>query len=156
MVVLVTYYACSLLADLVTDSLTEFAYDADLAGLSYNFGAHSLGLYVTLSGYNDKLHVLAKDVLKRAKALKVNPERLDVMKDQVRIFCIFRGSRVNTLRLQAKREYENFFLGQPYRLSDYYARYLLTEREWTMSELLEEVSSEQYGTAIKPFAHVIP
>lgn len=48
-----------------------------------------------------------------------------------------------TLRLQAKREYENFFLGQPYRLSDYYTRYLLTEREWTMSELLEEVSSEE-------------
>ncbi|OJT08672.1 Insulin-degrading enzyme [Trametes pubescens] len=117
------YVTTRLFADLVTDSLTEFAYDADLAGLSYNFGGHSLGLYVTLSGYNDKLHVLAKDVLERAKALKVKPERLAVMKDQ------------------AKREYENFFLGQPYRLSDYYTRYLLTEREWTMSELLEEVST---------------
>ncbi|KAH9857197.1 insulin-degrading enzyme [Lenzites betulinus] len=112
-----------LFADLVTDSLTEFAYDADLAGLSYNIGGHSLGLFMTLSGYNDKLHVLAKDVLERAKTLKVNPERLEVMKDQ------------------AKREYENFFLSQAYRLSDYYARYLLTEREWTMSELLEEVTT---------------
>ncbi|KAI0672916.1 insulin-degrading enzyme [Trametes maxima] len=110
-----------LFADLVTDSLTEFAYDADLAGLSYNFGGHAPGLYVTLSGYNDKLHILAKDVFERARNLKVDPERLEVMKDQ------------------AKREYENFFLGQPYRLSDYYARYLLTEREWTVSELLEEV-----------------
>ncbi|KAI0636675.1 insulin-degrading enzyme [Trametes polyzona] len=112
-----------LYADLVTDSLTEFAYDADLAGLSYNFGGHALGLYVTLSGYNDKLHVLAKDVLERARALQVNAERLEVMKDQ------------------AKRDYENFFLNQPYRLSDHYARYLLAERDWTVSELLEEVSS---------------
>ncbi|KAI0362448.1 insulin-degrading enzyme [Trametes cingulata] len=112
-----------LFADLVTDSLTEFAYDAELAGLSYHFGGHALGLYMTLSGYNDKLHVLAKDVLERVRTLKVNPERLAVMKDQ------------------AKREYENFFLGQPYRLADYYARYLLTEQEWTMSELLEEIPS---------------
>ncbi|KAI9069108.1 insulin-degrading enzyme [Trametes sanguinea] len=112
-----------LFADLVTDSLTEFAYDADLAGLSYYFGAHSLGLYVTLNGYNDKLHVLAKHVLERVRNHTVNSDRLEVMKDQ------------------AKREYENFFLGQPYRLSDYYARYMLTEREWTMSELLEEITT---------------
>lgn len=92
LLVLVTHYVCSLFADLVTDSLTEFAYDADLAGLSYNFGAHSLGMYVTLSGYNDKLHVLAKDVLERAKALKVNPERLSVMKDQVRIIADSQGT----------------------------------------------------------------
>ncbi|KAJ8483108.1 hypothetical protein ONZ51_g4915 [Trametes cubensis] len=116
-----TFVMTRLFADLVTDSLTEFAYDADLAGLSYYFGGHSLGLYMTLNGYNDKLHVLAKHVLERVRNLKVSPDRLEVMKDQ------------------AKREYENFFLGQPYRLSDYYARYMLSEREWTMSELLEEV-----------------
>lgn len=75
-----------LFSDLVTDSLTEFAYDADLAGLTYNLSGQSLGLYVTLNGYNDKLHVLAKDVLERAKNLKVQPDRLAVMKDQVRIF----------------------------------------------------------------------
>ncbi|KAI0780630.1 insulin-degrading enzyme [Trametes elegans] len=110
-----------LFADLVTDSLTEFAYDADLAGLSYNFGGHALGCYMTLNGYNDKLHVLAKDVLERVRTLKVSPERLAVIKDQ------------------AKRDYENFLLNQPYRLSDYYTRYLLTEREYTMTELLAEV-----------------
>ena len=36
-----------------------------------------------LHGYNDKLHVLAKDVLEKAKFLQVKPERLEVMKDQV-------------------------------------------------------------------------
>ena len=67
----------------MTDSLTEFAYDAELAGLAYSFSQHSLGLYVVLHGYNDKLHVLAKDVLERVKTLKVKPERLAVMMDQV-------------------------------------------------------------------------
>ncbi len=81
-----------LYADLVTDSLTEFAYDADLAGLTYNFSHQSLGLYITLSGYNDKLPLLAKTVVERAKNLKVDPDRLAVMKDQVRLHLIEMGT----------------------------------------------------------------
>lgn len=72
-----------LFSDLVNDTLTEFAYDADLAGLSYNFSAAARGLYVTLSGYNDKLHVLAKDVVERVKTVQIKADRLEVMKDQV-------------------------------------------------------------------------
>ena len=41
---------------------------------------------------------------------------------------------------QAKREYENSLLGSPYRLSNYYTRYLLSEGEWTPDELLAEVT----------------
>ncbi len=129
-----------LYSDLVTDSLTEFAYDADLAGLTYNLSSQSLGLYVTLNGYNDKLHVLAKDVLERARNLKVQPDRLDVMKDQVSIFLsVFTFPIVEPLS-QAKREYENSLLGSPFRLSNYYTRYMLSEREWTPDELLAEVN----------------
>ncbi|KAL6301582.1 insulin-degrading enzyme [Sparassis latifolia] len=112
-----------LFADLVNDSLTEFAYDADLAGLSYSFSSHALGVYVTLSGYNDKLHVLARDVVKRVKNLHIKADRLQVMKDL------------------AKRDWENFFLGQPYRLSDYFAHYLTMDQQWTFAEKLEEIES---------------
>ncbi|OCH92098.1 insulin-degrading enzyme [Obba rivulosa] len=112
-----------LYADLVNDALTEFTYDADLAGLSYNFASQLLGLYITLTGYNDKLHVLAHHVLERARNLQIKPDRLEVMKDQ------------------AKRDWENFFLGQPYRLSDYYGRYLMSEKQWTVEEKLAELSS---------------
>lgn len=73
-----------LFADLVTDSLTEFAYDADLAGLQYSFGSHALGVYLSMNGYNDKLLVLAKVVFERVKNLKIKPERLAVLKDHVR------------------------------------------------------------------------
>jgi insulysin len=69
----------------VTDSLTEFSYDADLAGLHYSFSSHNLGLWVTLSGYNDKLPVLAHHVLEKIKDIAVDPERLQVMKEQVRL-----------------------------------------------------------------------
>jgi len=41
--------------------------------------------------------------------------------------------------LQAKREWENFFFGQSYQLSDYYGRYLLSAQQWTLVEKLEEL-----------------
>jgi insulysin len=69
--------------DLVTDSLTEFAYDAELAGLSYVLYADERGLAVTLAGYNDKIAVLARHVVQRLKDLVINQERLEVMKEAV-------------------------------------------------------------------------
>lgn len=72
-----------LFVDLVIDSLTEYAYDADLAGLKYDFGSTVTGLYISLSGYNDKLHVLAKDVLEKIRKLDLKEDRLAVMKEQV-------------------------------------------------------------------------
>ena len=68
---------------LVTDALIEYSYDAALAGLSYSIETSSLGFYVTVSGYNDKLHVLLRDVLEKAKSLEVRAERLEVMKEKV-------------------------------------------------------------------------
>ncbi|KAG5647302.1 hypothetical protein DXG03_000839 [Asterophora parasitica] len=111
-----------LYADIVNDTLTEYAYDADLAGLSYNFMSHTGGLYVSINGYNDKLVVLVQAVLEKVKALNIDPQRLAVMKEQNR------------------REWENFFLGQSYSLSDYFARYLMTEQQWTLEEKLKQLS----------------
>ncbi|TFK42449.1 Metalloenzyme, LuxS/M16 peptidase-like protein [Crucibulum laeve] len=112
-----------LYSDIVNDSLTEFAYDADLAGLSYNFIQHTTGLYVAMNGYNDKMPVLVKHVLEKVKGLIVRPDRLAVLKEQ------------------ARRDWENFYLGQSYSLSDYFGRYLLTEQQWTLEEKLRELPS---------------
>jgi insulysin len=73
----------------VNDSLTEYSYDADLAGLKYSFTPHTTGLYITMSGYNDKLSVLVRHVLEKAKGVVVNPKRLEVIKDEVCIFSYF-------------------------------------------------------------------
>ncbi|KAG5637127.1 hypothetical protein H0H81_005656 [Sphagnurus paluster] len=110
-----------LYADLVNDSLSEYAYDADLAGLSYNFLSHVGGLYVAVNGYNDKLAVLIKHVLEKVKGLDIDPQRLAVMKEQAK--------------------WENFFLGQSYSLSDYFGRYIMTEQQWTLQEKLNELAS---------------
>ena len=68
---------------MVTDSLTEFAYDAELTSLAYSFIPLDVGLYVALSGYNDKLHVLAKTVFEKARNLVVMEDRLNVIKASV-------------------------------------------------------------------------
>ncbi|KAG2157510.1 Metalloenzyme, LuxS/M16 peptidase-like protein [Suillus clintonianus] len=112
-----------LFADLVNDSLQEFAYDAELAGLVFNSGSHRLGLMITLDGYNDKLPILARRVLETVRNLQVREDRLVVIKEKV------------------KRDWENFFMDQGYRLSDYYTQYMLTHHTWNIAEKLQEVSS---------------
>lgn len=112
-----------LYTDLVNDTLTEFAYDADLAGLSYHFSNTTTGLYVFTGGYNDKLATLIRAVMEKARKLKAKPDRLAVMKEQI------------------AREWRNFFLGQSYSVSDYFGRYLLTEKQWTIEEELKELPS---------------
>ena len=76
-------YWYRLYAELVTDALNEYSYDADLAGLTYLFEVSCLGFFVTITGYNDKLHVLLRDVLVKAKDLEVRADRLDVMIEKV-------------------------------------------------------------------------
>ncbi|KAG8980709.1 Insulinase (Peptidase M16), partial [Tulasnella sp. 427] len=115
--------ASRLYVNLIRDSLTEFAYDAVLAGLSYDVGIHSEGVTVVLSGYNEKLVVLLKVVLDKIKDLEVKEDRFNVLKEKLR------------------QEYVNVALGQPYHTSDYYARYLLSPKIWTPAEKLEELDS---------------
>lgn len=73
-----------LYAALVADALNEYSYDADLAGLTYLFDVTSLGFFVTITGYNDKLHVLLRDVLVKVRDLEVRADRLDVMIEKVK------------------------------------------------------------------------
>ncbi|KAG8912214.1 Insulinase (Peptidase M16) [Tulasnella sp. 408] len=115
--------ASRLYVDLVRDSLTEFAYDADLAGLAYDVNIHAEGISVVVSGYNEKLVVLLKVVLDKVKDLEVQEDRFNVLKEQLR------------------QEYENMAMDQPYHTSDYYARYLLSPKAWTPAEKLAELNA---------------
>src|SRR5258707_5134228 len=78
-----TQFFVRLYADLVTDSLTEFSHDADMAGLSNSLQTHSTGLYVSMIGYNDKIFVLADTLLDNLKTLVGDPRRLEIMKESV-------------------------------------------------------------------------
>lgn len=74
----------SVLVDLIDDALAEVTYDADLAGLSYSVTNQIEGLTVSVSGCNDKIHVLLRIVLEKIRNLQVQPDRLRVVKEEVR------------------------------------------------------------------------
>lgn len=77
-------FVLRLWVSLVNDALSEYSYDADLAGLSYGFSENTTGVSISVFGYNEKLSHLLKRILDHIKSAVVNPERLSVMKEKVR------------------------------------------------------------------------
>ncbi|GAA5890262.1 hypothetical protein JCM6882_008774 [Rhodosporidiobolus microsporus] len=107
-----------LFTELIRDSLTEYAYDAELAGLSYNFDQAGDGILLTVDGYNDKLSVLVERVVRRMKDFKVDEARFEIVRDQLR------------------RVYTNFRLEQPYQHAGYDGGHLLQALAWSIPEKL--------------------
>lgn len=107
--------------ELVKDILTEFTYDAELAGMKYSIVCDGASVLVGSEGYNDKLSVLVEHVLKKLKDITITQDRVTVVAEQL------------------QQEIENFYLTQPYTISDYYADYFLQERGWTPKQKLAEL-----------------
>ncbi|KAF2746080.1 LuxS/MPP-like metallohydrolase [Sporormia fimetaria CBS 119925] len=114
---------CSLFCGLVNDALAEYSYDADISGLQYEFGTHHHGLFVSVEGYSDKLHVLLEKVLTSVRNLEVRDERFQVVLDRT-----LRGLR-------------NWEWGLPYHQVGAYSRWLKHERRYMADELLGELES---------------
>ena len=72
-----------MLVNLVTDSLNIFAYDADIAGLSYKLLSVSTGFQIILGGYNQKLNILAKKVIEALKNYDVDIEKFNIYKEKM-------------------------------------------------------------------------
>ncbi|KAL1917702.1 uncharacterized protein VTP21DRAFT_3536 [Calcarisporiella thermophila] len=129
------YVKTSLFMDLLQDSLNEYAYDADVAGLSYSFENQTEGMLFLMEGYNDKMPVLLEKVVHRMKNFTVDMSRFTFIKDQLR------------------RHYKNFALDQPYQHALFYLSYILHERSWTQEEKLlelEKITAEEVQNFI-PF-----
>lgn len=75
-----------LFTELVRDSLQEYAYDAELAGLSYNFDQQADGILLSADGYDDKLPLLIEVIVRRMKEYKVDEKRFAIVVDMVRRF----------------------------------------------------------------------
>lgn len=108
---------------LVDDSLVEYVYDAELAGLKYGLGTHSQGYDLQVSGYNDKMHVLLEKVLVTMRDLEVKQDRFEIVKERV------------------ARSMRNFEYMDPYRQIHTYTRWLTQERSWLQAEMLAELDS---------------
>ncbi|CAG2173523.1 unnamed protein product, partial [Oppiella nova] len=101
------------------DSINEYSYSAQLAGLSYNFYRTVTGLELTFGGYNDKLNSLMTTVLDKLIEFKVNPKKFEVFKDK---------------QIRGLKSYQS--LSKP-QLLGYYMNATTSDRYWTYEELLD-------------------
>ncbi|KAG7269730.1 hypothetical protein CRUP_037614 [Coryphaenoides rupestris] len=51
--------------ELLKDSLNEYAYAAELAGLNYDLQNTIYGMFLSVKGYNDKQHILLKKIMEK-------------------------------------------------------------------------------------------
>jgi insulysin len=108
---------------LVDDSLVEYAYDAELAGLGYSLERTSNAFQIMVSGYNDKLHVLLEKLLVTMRDFEVKDDRFDIIKERV------------------ARNYSNAEYQDPFRQINRYTQWLLKDRMYLSFELAEELPS---------------
>lgn len=110
-----------LYAELVSDALVEYAYDAELAGLVYGLGTSAHGLQIQISGYNDKIAVLLEKVLVTLRDLEVRADRFAVVKE----------------RLQ--RHFQNWDYQEPFRQIGDYTTWLNMPQGWINEHYLAEI-----------------
>ncbi|CAG8247922.1 unnamed protein product [Penicillium olsonii] len=126
-----------LYSELVRDSLDEYSYDAELAGLDYHLSANILGLDISVSGYNDKMSVLLDKVLNTMRGLQVNQDRFNIIKERL------------------TRAFRNAEYQQPYYQVGDYTRYLLAERSWVNEQYLEELEHVECEDVVNFFPQLI-
>ncbi|KAI7847937.1 Metalloenzyme, LuxS/M16 peptidase-like protein [Circinella umbellata] len=115
----------TLYISLLEDSLTEYSYNAEVAGLSYHLSTDPNGIALNVGGYSDKLPLLLEKVIKRMKTINIAADRFKVIKDQVH------------------RMYKNFFLEPPFQHASYYLTYAIREKMWKCDDLANELADIQ-------------
>lgn len=112
-----------LFTELVRDALEEYSYDAELAGLQYSVTLDERGLYLQISGYNDKLPVLLEQVAVTMRDIKIKDARFDIIKERL------------------ARGYENWQLQSSYQQVGDYMSWLTAERDYLVEEMAAELQN---------------
>lgn len=111
-----------LFVQLFKDSLTEFLYSAELAGLRLTVSNTTNGISMLINGYSDKQNKFLETILEKMFNFKVDEKRFEIMCEQY-----LRGLK-------------NFSAEQPYQLAIYYLAVILTEQAWTKKELIDAMA----------------
>ncbi|KAJ2906233.1 ubiquitin carboxyl-terminal hydrolase-like protein [Zalerion maritima] len=110
-----------LYTDMVRDALEEYSYDAELSGLQYSVALDSRGLFIEVSGYNDKLAVLLEHVLVTMRDIEIKEDRFQIIKERL------------------SRGYRNWELQQPFHQMWDYTSFLLTMEDYLVEDLIAEL-----------------
>lgn len=109
---------------LFKDSINEFLYMAELAGLRFNISNTTNGVSMLISGYSDKQSKFLETILDKMFNFEIDEKRFDIMCESY-----LRGLK-------------NFSAEQPFQLVIYYLAVILTEHAWTKKELIDAMSCE--------------
>ena len=112
-----------LCTELVRDALEEYSYDAELAGLDYTVSLDSRGLFLDISGYNDKLPVLLEQVAATMRDLCIKDDRFDIVKERL------------------TRGYQNWQLQSSYQQVGDYMSWLNAERDYLVEDMAAELQN---------------
>ncbi|OAQ98847.1 hypothetical protein LLEC1_05979 [Akanthomyces lecanii] len=110
-----------LFTELVRDALEEYSYDAVLAGLHYTVSSDSRGLFLDISGYNDKLPVLLEQVAVTMRDIEIKSDRFDIVKERL------------------TRGYDNWQLQSSYKQVGDYTGWLHAECDYVVEEAAAEL-----------------
>ncbi|KAJ3687007.1 hypothetical protein LUZ61_016171 [Rhynchospora tenuis] len=113
----------SLFVSLLTDYLNDYAYNAQIASLSYSISNTTTGFQVAVTGYNHKMRLLIDAIMMQIARFKVKPNR----------FAVFKETYL--------KEYENIKFSQPYSQASYYLSLMLYDQSWPSNENLEALSA---------------
>ncbi|KAJ8025523.1 Insulin-degrading enzyme [Holothuria leucospilota] len=115
----------SLFSVLLRDSLNEYAYDAELAGISYSIDSTIYGIQISIGGYSHKEPILLKKIMEKLTQFTIDETRFQVIKETY------------------TRMLQNFVAEQPHQHAAYYTSVIISELAWTKDELadaMEEVT----------------
>ncbi|XP_033756882.1 insulin-degrading enzyme-like isoform X2 [Pecten maximus] len=119
---------------LFKDSLNEYSYDAELAGLHYDLSATKYGITLAISGYSDKQPVLLKKIMDKLTQFSVDPDQFVIIREKLeRILKNFRTDLTSS------------------QVSSYTSE-LMSEVQWTHEEKLQAVQ----GVTVKLLEDFIP
>ncbi|GMT12239.1 hypothetical protein PFISCL1PPCAC_3536 [Pristionchus fissidentatus] len=126
----------ALTINLFHDSLTEYLYDPELAGLTQAVEVCNSGVDIKVRGFDEKLPLFLHDILEKMIKFKPEADRFAIVKERF----------IRNLR--------NFNKSQPYALSQSFMSVLITERVWSKEQLLacaKDITLEQTADAFKHF-----
>ena len=137
-----------LYCSMIDEALAEYTYDASCAGLSYSLRTSTVGMALTVNGYNHQMLVLLNAVLTAMVNMSssnvvlagddvVNNVAADADNDD-NTLCekknVIDEERYCAIQKQMLLRWENFDKAVPYQWASYNSTYLLQHKRWHISE----------------------
>ncbi len=108
--------------------MTEYTYDAHLAGLSEGFENGKYGLKLSVGGFGEKQRQFISELVGKMADFVPDERRFDVLKERF------------------VRSLKNFRQDQPYSQALYYTSLILTDHIWSKEQLLAATKGDSMKT----------